>query len=163
MDSTGQVEYYEAHLDRYQWPDRVKALIVKMAADEQAAKVRKFLADKSYQENLKPRLEDKFLNDFPQLFTVEEDLYVIEEHPLLKEIDTGIKKHEVVHQGNVHFIVLCETVPKGPKKFEETRGKVIQDYQKYLDSQLVNTLKENYSIQINEGEKKRISQIVVEE
>jgi peptidyl-prolyl cis-trans isomerase SurA len=163
MDSLGQVEYYETHLDRYQWPERVKALIVKMAANEQAPKVRRFLADKSYQKNLTPKLEDQFLNDFPQLFTVEEDLYVIEEHALLKEIDTSKPKHEVVHQGNIHFILLGESVPKGPKKFEETRGKVIQDYQKHLDSQLVNTLKENYSIQINEGEKERISQIVVKE
>src|SRR5690606_9219603 len=161
MDSTGQVEYYQTHLDRYQWPERVQALIVKMAADEQTAKVRRFLADKSYEKNLMPRLEDQFLNDYPMLFTVEEDLYVIEEHPLLKAIDRSKKKHEIVHEGKIHFVILGETVPKGPKMFEETRGKVIQDYQKHLDSQLVNTLKENYSIQINEGEKERISQIVV--
>jgi peptidyl-prolyl cis-trans isomerase SurA len=161
MDSLGQMAYYEKHSDRYQWPERVPGLLVRMAKNEQMDKVRKFLNTKVYSKNLKPRLEDRFLNDFPLLFTVEEDSFVIEGHPILQKIDSDKNYHELVHEGNSHFIVLGEKIPAGPKKFEETRGKVIQDYQKYLDSTLVETLKVNNSIQINEVEKERISRILV--
>jgi len=161
IDSVGQMEYYESHLDRYQWPERVPGLIVKMEDDSQLAKVRRFLADKGYQKNLKPRLEDQFLNDYPSLFTLEEDIYVIGKHPIVEKIDIEKKSNEVVHDGKRYFVLVGEVLPAGPKTFDETRGKVIQDYQKHLDSSLVQTLKEKYSIRINEGEKERISQLVV--
>jgi len=161
MDSVGQLEYYQSHLERYQWPERVPGVIVRMEDESQLAKVRRFLRDKVYQKNLKPRLEDQFLNDYPLLFTVEEGVFVIEDHPVLSEIDWANKAQEVVHQGHRYFLILGEAIPAGPKAFEETRGKVIQDYQKHLDARLIQTLKENHVIQINEGEKERISQLVV--
>ena len=161
VDSVGQLEYYQSHLARYQWPERVPGLIVRIEDESQLAKVRRFLRDKVYQKNLKPRLEDQFLNDYPLLFTLEEGVFVIEDHPVLSEIDWESKAQEVVHQGHRYFLILGEVIPAGPKAFEETRGKVIQDYQKHLDAQLIQTLKENHVIQINEGEKERISQLVV--
>lgn len=161
MDSLGQLAYYEEHSARYQWPERVQALIVRMAKDEHIDKVRRFIADKPYKNNLKPRLEDQFLNDFPMLFTLEENLFVIEEHPILEKIDISQKYHELIHGEDTHFLVLGDRVPAGPKMFEETKGKVIQDYQKHLDSALVNSLKDNYTIHINEVEKERISRRVV--
>jgi len=161
MDSVGQVAYYEKHSNRYQWPERVQGLMVRMGKKEQMDKVRNFLSKKMYSKSLKPTLEDRFLNDYPLLFTLEEDLYVIEDNPILQKVDPDKNYHELVHEGISHFLVLGEKVPAGPKMFEETRGKVIQDYQKYLDSTLIETLQENTSIKINEAEKERISRILV--
>lgn len=155
------MEYYQSHIDRYQWPDRVPGLIVKMEDESQLAKVRRYLQDKVYQKNLKPRLEDQFLNDYPMLFTLEEGIFVVEEHPVITKVDVQKKNHELEHAGRTYFLVLGEVIPTGPKSFEETRGKVIQDYQKHLDQELIQTLKDKYSIQINEGEKERVSQRVV--
>ena len=161
MDSVGQLEYYNSHLDRYQWPERMPGLIVKIEDESQLAKVRRFLQDKVYQKNLKPRLEDQFLNDYPRLFTLKEGVFVIEEHPVLSEVDIQKRTQEVIHQGERYFLLLGEVIPAGPKLFEETRGKVIQDYQQHLDAELIRTLKEKHVIEINEGEKERISQMVV--
>jgi peptidyl-prolyl cis-trans isomerase SurA len=161
VDSVGQLEYYNRHLDRYQWPDRMSGLVVKIEDESQLPKVRRFLQDKVYQKNLKPRLEDQFLNDYPLLFTLEEGVFAIEDHPVWSEADLQKKIQEVVYQGQPHFLLLGEVIPAGPKAFEETRGKVIQDYQKHLDQELIQTLKEKHVIQINEGEKERISQMVV--
>lgn len=161
MDSIGQVEYYNSHLDRYQWPERVPGLIVKIEDESQLAKVRRFLQGKAYQKSLKPRLEDQFLNDYPRLFTLEEGVFVIEEHPVLSEVELQKKTQEFVHESQRYFLLLGEVIPAGPKSFEETRGKVIQDYQKHLDTELIQSLHEKHVIQINEGEKERISQMVV--
>src|SRR5690606_1291203 len=98
---------------------------------------------------------------YPLLFTVEEGVFVIEDHPVLSEIDWANKAQEVVHQGHRYFLILGEAIPAGPKAFEETRGKVIQDYQKHLDARLIQTLQENHVILINEGEKDMICQLVV--
>ena len=95
------------------------------------------------------------------LFTLEEDVYVIEEHPILKKADVQQKSKELVHEGKRYFIISGEIMPAGPKAFEETMGKVIQDYQKHLDSTLVESLKGKYIIRVNDSEKERISQLVV--
>jgi len=160
-DSVGQLTYYSDHRDRYQWPERIPALKVKMAKTGPFPKVWEFLKDEEYDQTLKPKLEDRFLNDRPSLFDTEEGIYVIEEDSVLKKLDVNIKHHEVTVDQGVVFFVLGDIIPAGPMKFEETKGKVIQDYQEHLNKELVKNLRIKYSIQINEDEKKRISEMVV--
>jgi peptidyl-prolyl cis-trans isomerase SurA len=45
--------------------------------------------------------------------------------------------------------------PPGPRKFEEARGLIIQDYQASLDEALTKRLKEKYPVQINSGVKEK--------
>ena len=159
-DSLGQVAYFEENKDKYQWNDRYQALIVKMGKDSRKDAVKKFLMDKNYQDNLETRLENTFLNDDPLAFTIQNNLFEIESHPVLSRIMTNKTFQEVNIEGRTHYVVLGKKIPAGPKKFEETRGKVIQDYQEYLDRSMIASLKENYIIRVNEEEKSRIYEIV---
>jgi len=161
-DTLGQREYYEANIDKYQWKERVPAVIVEMNKDEQLAKIRRFLSDKTYNVRLKPRLEDQFLNDYPLLFTIHEGTYEIDNHPVISNVDVQKKYHEVKNDGRTHFLVLGNVLPAGPKRLSETTGKVIQDYQEYLDKKMIAELREKYIIQINEDEKERVFEIVKE-
>jgi peptidyl-prolyl cis-trans isomerase SurA len=83
-DSLGQVAFYQENLDRYQWKERVQALVLTMAKEESIPSVRKFLADKKYQSNLVDRLENTFLINNPLAFTVEEGIFEWQNHPVLK-------------------------------------------------------------------------------
>ena len=51
--------------------------------------------------------------------------------------------------GHLHIVLIGERMPAGPKKFEETRGLVIRDYQEYLDKNLIETLRKKYPVEIN--------------
>jgi peptidyl-prolyl cis-trans isomerase SurA len=159
-DSLGQITFYEENKDRYQWNDRVEALIVKMGKENKSAKVRKFLSDKKYQSNLEERLENTFLNDDPLAFTIENNIFEMESHPILSRAMPNKSFQEVIFESKTYFILLGNKIAAGPKKFEETRGKVIQDYQEYLDKSLLSKLKNNYIIRINEDEKRRVYDIV---
>lgn len=161
-DSVGQRNFYEANIDKYQWKERVPAVIVEMNKEEQLAKIRRFLSDKTYSTRLKPRLEDQFLNDYPLLFTLQEGTYEIDSHPLISKVGTDKKYHEIKNDGRTHFLILGNVLPAGPKRFSETMGKVIQDYQEYLDKKMIAELREKYIIQINEDEKERVFEIVKE-
>ena len=86
----------------------------------------------------------------------------MEENAVLRKIDIQKQSHELVHEEQRYFVLIGDIIPAGPKSFEESRGRVIQDYQKHLDLESIATLKENYSIQINPSEKERISNMVVE-
>ena len=161
-DTLGQRNFFEENIDRYQWKKRVPAIIVEMNKEEQLPKIRRFLADKTYNVRLKPRLEDQFLNDYPLLFTLREGTFEIENHPVISKVDVQTKYHEVKNEGKTHFLILGNVLPEGPKRFTETTGKVIQDYQEYLDQKMIADLREKYLIQINEDEKERVFEIVKE-
>lgn len=160
-DSIGQMNFFEENSGRYQWGERVEALIVKMGEESESANIRKFLSDKKYQSNLEARLENTFLNDDPLAFTIENNIFEMDSHPILSRAMTNKAYQEVNFDGKTYFIMLGNKIPAGPKKFEETKGKVIQDYQEFLDKSLVSKLKKNYIIRVNEDEKRRVYDIVI--
>ncbi|WP_130274207.1 peptidylprolyl isomerase [Cecembia calidifontis] len=161
MDSIGQLKFYEEHKENYTWNERLRALIVIMGKEESSSSVRRFLADKKYRSDLSDRLENTFLLNNPLAFTMEEGLFEWEKHPILSKIDPNKEFQEIKWDGKTTFIILGEKVPSEIKKFNETRGKVIQDYQQYLERELVTALKNNYIIRINEDEKNKIYNLVV--
>lgn len=163
IDSVGQRTYYEEHTDRYYWQERVPSLVVRIAQpqDEEITKLRAFLQNKGYEKGLEKELQETFLERFPLLFTSEDRLVETPDNPIFKDLDLSKSFHEKTVDGIRYFILTGDKLPEGPKKFEETRGKVIQDYQAYLDETLINQLKEKYSVKINEGEKNRIYHLAV--
>ncbi|MBW3467733.1 peptidylprolyl isomerase [Arthrospiribacter ruber] len=161
QDEDGQIEFYENHKDRYTWQERAEAITVSMAKEEKTSAVRRFLSDKVYKSDLADRLENTFLLDDPLAFSMEEGIYEIQSHPILSKADLSKSFQELKHNNKTTFVVIGNKVPAGPKKFDETRGKVVQDYQEHLDKKLVASLKEAYQVQINEDEKKRIYDRVV--
>jgi peptidyl-prolyl cis-trans isomerase SurA len=161
-DSLGQVSFYQENINRYQWKDRVQALILTMGKEESIPSVRRFLADKKYQPNLVDRLENTFLINNPLAFTISEGIFEWQQHPILKNADMSKNFQELKIEGKAYMVVLGEKVLPGPKKFEETRGKVIQDYQEFLDKKLISSLKEKYAVQINEEEKQKIFDLAVQ-
>jgi peptidyl-prolyl cis-trans isomerase SurA len=162
MDSAGQVNFYEENKENYKWKSRVRALIVTMGNEENTASVRRFLSDKTYKEDLSDRLENTFLLNNPLAFVMEEGLFEWESHPILQKSDLKKNFQELRLNEKTYFVIIGDKIGQEPKKFTETRGKVIQDYQQYLDEKLVASLKENYIIRINEDEKQKIFDIVVE-
>lgn len=163
MDSMGQVNFYEENKDQYSWNERIEALIVTLGKETYAESVRRFLANKKYKHDLADRLENTFLLDNPLMFTMDEGLYEWKDHPVLSKVEINKDFHEIKINGKSSFIMMGERVPPQAKKFEETRGKVIQDYQQFLDKILIQKLKANYIIRINEDEKKKIYQLAVKD
>lgn len=155
-DSVGQMKFYQENIERYQWGERVPALILTMGKQESIPSVRRFLSDKKYLPNLSSRLENTFLLNNPLAFTYEEGIFELAQNPILKQVDANKSFHEINRDGKTYFVVLGDKIPSGPKKFEETRGKVIQDYQEYLDKSLVERLQKSYDVQINEEVKRKL-------
>lgn len=161
-DSVGQLKYFEENIDKYQWNERAQSLIVTIGKEASIPSVRRFLSDKKYMPNLADRLENTFLLDDPLAFTLTDGIFEINSHPVLKVADVSKLSEELKIDNRTYFVVIGEKFPPGPKKFEETRGKIIQDYQDYLDKALISSLKEKFLIEINESEKQKIFDVTVD-
>jgi len=49
-----------------------------------------------------------------------------------------------------YYVVVNYVIPPGPKNLEEVKGRVIADYQDYLEEKWISELKSKYSVTINE-------------
>jgi peptidyl-prolyl cis-trans isomerase SurA len=160
-DSIGQYNFYFQNINQYMWKERIDGLIVRMDKSGLTTAIRRFLSDKKYQTNLESRLENTFLNDNPHSFNIEVGPFEWEIHPIFKSIDLKKPFHEITYEGKQHFIILGNRIAPQPKKIEETKGKVIQDYQDYLEKELLLNLRRNYKVWINEEEKQKFYEKVV--
>ena len=157
-DSTGQRNYFQNNTDNYMWSKRVKALIVKAIKGQNISKVESWLSTKTLTDSLSTELKNRFLEKNTLLFTVEQKTFEVDNNELLSELDLNQTYHKLHQNEETVLIVLGETLPARQKKYEETRGRLIQDYQQYLETKLITELKQKYTIQVNEDEKEKIYQ-----
>jgi peptidyl-prolyl cis-trans isomerase SurA len=160
-DSIGLNEFYLKNIQNYYWKERIEGLIIRMDKTGLTNSLRRFLSDKKYQSNLESRIENTFLNDNPYSFSIENGPFELELHPLSGLIDINKPYQEITFQGKLHFVILGSKIAPQPKKLEDTKGKVIQDYQEYLEKELITNLRRNYKVWINEEEKQKIYEKLV--
>ncbi|GAA0877703.1 peptidylprolyl isomerase [Algoriphagus jejuensis] len=148
-DSLGQAEFYRKNIDRYQWSNRIEAFIVKVLDPAQAENARKALQGNGYNQALIQEFESDYKANATLAYHTESGTYEYEEHPVLSKIDTQKSYQEIEVDGALYLVVTGQKIPAGPRKFEESRGLVIRDYQDHLDKTLIDLLKTKYPIQIN--------------
>jgi peptidyl-prolyl cis-trans isomerase SurA len=66
---------------------------------------------------------------------------------------------EVISNDNYFYVINGKNfLPAEPKAFSEVKGKVISDYQQYLESNWIQQLKEEFKVEVNQSEFERIKQ-----
>lgn len=148
-DSLGQAEFYRKNLDRYQWQNRIEAFVVKVLDPSQAENARKKLQGNGYNQTLIEGFEADYQANSPLAYQTEWGVFEYPDHPVLSKIDTQLAYQEIQADGSLYLVLTGQKIPAGPRKFEESRGLVIRDYQEYLDQSLTESLKSKYPIQIN--------------
>jgi peptidyl-prolyl cis-trans isomerase SurA len=149
QDSIGQMNYFQQNIKNYQWKNRVNAFIVKVLDPNSLEAARRFLKDKSVQQDLIGKFETEILQVKPLAYQTEIGSIEIDDHPILSRANTNLTYQEIEKEGITYLILLGEKKPNEPKKFDETRGIVIRDYQDYLEKTLLQNLTKKYPISIN--------------
>lgn len=149
MDSVAQKTFYEKNIRDYQWKGRVNAYIVKVLDITQLDAARKILQVKPLSEELISSFESTYQTSNSLAYQTEAGNIEYSEHAVLSKADLKESYQELEVNGHLHLVLLGERIPASPKKFEETRGLVIRDYQEYLDENLVESLRKKYPVKIN--------------
>ncbi|MFD0778204.1 hypothetical protein ACFQZF_06715 [Flavobacterium myungsuense] len=69
---------------------------------------------------------------------------------LPKELKFKVGVSDILKEGEYYFVVKTDKViPAGSKTLEECKGKVINDYQQFLEENWVNNLKKEFTIKVN--------------
>ena len=145
-DTLGLHDFYNKNKQQYQWKKRYDVLVVSSTKQDYIKKAEKLLKKGKSAEEIK-----KTLN-------AGKDLEVIEKEGVFEEGSTVLPKNiqdkkgitTIIKEGEYFFVSRVKNImPAGLKTFEECEGKVINDYQQYLEENWVSELKKEFSVKVN--------------
>ena len=145
-DSIGLQNFYENNKQNYKWGNRVDAQVFSSTKKDVAKKAQKFLKQGKSADYIKEKLNVKGAVDI----IANEGIFDENSDALPKgKKENGIS--EVIQEGDYFFVMkINKHLETGPKTFEEAKGKVINDYQQFLEEKWVGDLKQEFKININQ-------------
>lgn len=147
-DTSGLKAFFAMNADKYHWPTRYQAYKVDASSKKIAKKAVKLLKKGKLEAEVLAELNEDSKLDL----AIDSGLYSSEELNLtsVKEMSKAGKSDiEVQNDRFIQAYVLNIEAPRA-KTFEEAKGKVISDYQEYLEAQWLEDLKLKYPVQVNQ-------------
>jgi len=146
-DTLGLEAYFQKHTSKYQWNERVDVIIASSGNKSNAEQALSLMKKQKSEEEIKSTLNTEKENNI--IFTKE--VFNINDNKLPKdfEIEEGISEiYE--HNGAFHVINVIAILPAGNKTLEEAKGNVINDYQEELERNWIDSLYQNFSVEVND-------------
>ena len=148
-DTLGLKSFYDKNLNNYQWKNRLDVTVLSSTKEEFIKKALKYLKNDKTIDFIKEKLnvKDGAVNIISKVGVFEEGNDVL---PKNLKFETGIS--DIIKEGEYYFVTKVNaTLPAGPKKLEECKGKAINDYQQYLEENWVKDLKNEFKVEVNQS------------
>lgn len=154
-DTIGLQSFYETQKNKYQWKTRAEVVLLsstdKSVVEKAAFQFKKGVSIKN--------IEEKFNSN--GVITLMSSMAIYEEGSvsLPKELPLKEGFSGIIKQGDYYYFAkVNKVIPSGDKSLDECKGKVINDYQQYLEQNWVSELKKEFTIDIHQDifEKVRI-------
>jgi peptidyl-prolyl cis-trans isomerase SurA len=145
-DTIGLQDFFQKNSKNYQWKKRYNVDILSSTDKKIVEKAQKFLAKGKTLDYIKEQLnKDGKVNVMSKSGLYEENYDVLSNFQNLSKGVTNI-----IAKDQYFFVVnVTDTKPAGVKELSECKGKVISDYQQYLENNWVDELKSEFTIKIN--------------
>jgi peptidyl-prolyl cis-trans isomerase SurA len=150
-DSLGLSKYFANNLQKYNWNQRVDASIYK-CINLATAKKAKSLLYKLNRGNINNSEILDIINKESQLnLQIVSNKFVKGDNDYIDRLiwKTGISKDIKDDDGSIVIVNITDVLEAGTMTLNEVKGKVISDYQKYLDSNWISYLRSKYKYSIN--------------
>ncbi len=148
-DSTGLDQFFKANRDKYQWEKRYRVYLVdaidKKTAKKATKKLAKGLSRQKVMEDL--NIESKLNLNIDSALAEMSQLGEWKDIVVSKGVIGKTEIIEVNDRYKQAFIL--DTQEPRAKELSEARGRVVSDYQSYLEEQWLNDLKSRYTVKVN--------------
>lgn len=152
-DSIGLQNYYDSVKDSYIWNDFVDAVIVSTGNMEVAQQAQNLLNEGKTQEELK-----EVLNSNEKVnVVISQGLFEIGQRELPKDFEAvaGLTKIYTTDDG-FSVIRTKSIIPGRVKGLKEIKGRVMSEYQNYLEKKWMEDLRQKYKVEINKKALKKV-------
>ncbi len=146
LDTVGLKNYFNKNNTKYLWQERIDAIVATSSKEKDISTVKKMLKKGNSIETIKTQLNQNDLQNV--IFT---SAIMNAEHQTLPKdfiFKEGISK--IYHYNDAyHVIEVKRILPQTEKTFDESRGKVISDYQDEVEKQWLKKLHKTYMVSID--------------
>jgi peptidyl-prolyl cis-trans isomerase SurA len=154
-DSLGLAAFHLKNIQKYQWKKRYNVVLLSTTKADIAKKAHKLLGKNKTAADIKVALNQ---NDVINIMA-HEGVYEEGVDLLPKTVTYQKGMLPIVQEGNYFYVISVKDIlPSGPKLLEECRGRVVNDYQQYLEENWVSSLKEEYKVQVNQPVFEKVKQ-----
>ncbi|WP_264522307.1 peptidylprolyl isomerase [Flavobacterium sp. N1994] len=145
-DTLGLKAFYDAHKMEHMWKKRVDVTVASSTKQDIIKKAQALLKKGEEPETIKNKLNvDNVVNIMTNSGAFEEGSDAL---PKTMKYDVGVS--DVFKEGEYYFVTNVEKViPETVKSLEECKGKIVNDYQQYLEQRWVDDLKQEFTVKIN--------------
>jgi len=153
-DTVGLQQFYNKNINNYKWKKRIKAEIASCTRKEKCEIVKNLLQSDTPIEKIKDTVNEGAT--IHVLFT--SGTYEINDRKLPKnmEIKKGVSDVITEAKNDFKVVKIDKILPESIKKINETRGKVISDYQEFLEKEWIQNLHKKYSVTKNKKQIKKL-------
>lgn len=146
-DTLGLKKYFNKHQRDYYWEKRVKGTIMSSPDEATVKSIIQFLMEGNSIENIK-----KSFTKYSENIEIKSGIFEQERLLLPKSFDfmEGISKI-YPENGKQKFVIVDEILNTTPMTFEEAKGKLMNDFQQYLDQQWIEGLRKTIKVKINKS------------
>lgn len=146
-DTVGLQNFYESRINNYRWGNRLDAIVLTSTKKDIAQKAQKLLKQGKSADFIKEKFN---LNGKVDVMS---NVGIFEENS--DALPKGLVKKdgvsEIIKDGEYYFVVkINKHLEAGPKTLDEARGKVVNDYQQYLEEKWVGDLKQEFKVNVNQ-------------
>ncbi len=145
-DTVGLKNFYNAHKMEHMWKKRVEVTVASSTKLEMIKKAQALLKKGTEPQAIKDQLNvNNVINVMTNSGVFEEGNDAL---PKTMKYDVGVS--EVFKEGEYYFVTNVEKIlPESPKTLEESKGKMVNDYQQFLEQGWVDDLKKEFTVKVN--------------
>ncbi|MFY7811006.1 MAG: peptidylprolyl isomerase, partial [Flavobacterium sp.] len=145
-DTIGLKKFHQDNLKNYQWKKRYDLIICSSTDKKIVESTQKMLEKGISTEEIK-----KQLNKGDQINIMFNENKFEEGNLAISKNWKEQKPKEIFQEGTYfYYYHLKKIIPSGPKEFENCKGKVINDYQNFLESTWIDNLKKEFKVTVNQ-------------
>ncbi|MDG2059329.1 MAG: peptidylprolyl isomerase [Flavobacteriales bacterium] len=149
-DTVGLQKYFETNRENYVWGDRVEANIYTCADYKVVSKLKRLLWKKSKNMVTIKDMQESINKDSPMNLQINSSKYSKGDNKFADQVKWIKGTTEIPTESDaIIFVEITDVIPSEEKDLSESKGKVISDYQNYLEEQWLLVLREDYVITLN--------------
>ncbi|WP_298760126.1 peptidylprolyl isomerase [uncultured Psychroserpens sp.] len=157
-DSVGLKAFFEKNRANYTWKDRVDAVILSSASERKIDQLREALLNGADIDEM----YSKLITERSSTLITTQDVFEEGHASLPKDFEFNKGTSKIYnHNDSYHVIYVKEVFPPGHKTLDEARGKVVSDYQAYIEDDWVDTLSKRFKVKLNDSVLKRVKKQIL--
>lgn len=147
-DTLGLKSFYETQKDKHKWKTRLDILIASSTNADMIKKAQGMLKKGKSIQEIKDKLNTK---DVVNIMFTENTLEVGDANiPAGTKPEVGLS--DVTQKGQYYYVTrVNKVIPEGNKSFDECKGKIVNEYQQYLEQNWVSELKKEFKVTIDQA------------